>query len=110
MVKEIEPVIIRQDFISPNNLRIVREGMRQAVLSGSARSLSTLPVTSGGKTGTAQWSSTKANHAWFIAFAPYEDPLISITVVVEEGKEGSEVAAPIAKEIMQWYFSSEKID
>ncbi|NCB20681.1 MAG: penicillin-binding protein 2 [Clostridia bacterium] len=110
VVKEIEPVIIRQDFISPNNLRIVREGMRQAVLSGSARSLSTLPVTSGGKTGTAQWSSTKANHAWFIAFAPYEDPLISITVVVEEGKEGSEVAAPIAKEIMQWYFSSEKID
>lgn len=110
VLKEIEPKIIRQDFISPENLRIVREGMHQAVLSGSARSLSILPVSSGGKTGTAQWSSTKANHAWFTAFAPYENPLISITVMVEEGREGSEVAVPIAREIMQWYFSSEQLD
>lgn len=110
VLRKIEPKIIRQDFIDKYNLQIVREGMRQTVLSGSARSLSTLPVTSAGKTGTAQWSSNKANHAWFTAFAPYENPAIVITVLVEEGREGSEVAAPIAREIMRWYFSSEELD
>jgi penicillin-binding protein 2 len=106
LVRNIEPVIIRQNFVDAYNLQVVREGMRQAVTSGSARSLSVLPVTSAGKTGTAQWSSRKANHAWFTGFAPYENPEIVITVLVEEGDEGSTMAAPIAKEIMQWYFTN----
>jgi len=106
LIRDIQPTVIRQDFIDAYNLQIVREGMRQTVTSGSARSLSVLPVTSAGKTGTAQWSSKKANHAWFTGFAPYENPEIVITVLVEEGEEGSAVAVPIAKEIMQWYFSN----
>ena len=104
VVRSIEPEIIRENFIDSYNLQVVREGMRQAVTAGSARSLSVLPVSSGGKTGTAQWSSKKANHAWFTGFAPYENPEMVITVLVEEGREGSEVAVPIAREIMQWYF------
>ena len=110
LVRQIEPQIIRENFIDAYNLQVVREGMRQTVTAGSARSLMALPVTSAGKTGTAQWSSTKENHAWFTAFAPYEDPVLVITVVVEEGREGSEIAAPIAREIMQWYFSSEELE
>jgi len=105
VVKQIEPQIIRRDFIDPYNLQVVREGMRQTVIAGSARSLSVLPVNSAGKTGTAQWSSKKQNHAWFTGFAPYENPEIVITVLVEEGREGSEVSVPIAKEILDWYFS-----
>ncbi len=104
VVRIIEPKIIRQDFIDPANLQIVREGMRQTITAGSARSLGTLPVAVAGKTGTAQWSSQKANHAWFTGFAPYDKPEIVITVLVEEGGEGSSVAAPIAKEILAWYF------
>jgi len=103
-VRTIEPEIIRQDFIDQYNLQIVREGMRQTVTAGSARSLGTLPVAVAGKTGTAQWSSVKANHAWFTGFAPYENPEIVITILMEEGREGSEVAVPIAKEILQWYY------
>ncbi|MBN2884628.1 penicillin-binding protein 2 [Patescibacteria group bacterium] len=106
LFKNIEPSIIRQNFVDAYNLQVVREGMRQTITSGSARSLSSLPVTSAGKTGTAQWSSKKANHAWFTGFAPYEKPEIVITVLVEEGAEGSTVAAPIAREIMQWYFTN----
>jgi len=105
VVKQIEPQIIRRDFIDPYNLQVVREGMRQTVIAGSARSLSVLPVNAAGKTGTAQWSSKKQNHAWFTGFAPYENPEIVITVLVEEGREGSEVSVPIAKEILDWYFS-----
>jgi penicillin-binding protein 2 len=110
VVRVIEPEIIRQGFIDQYNLQIVREGMRQTVTEGSARSLLSLPVSSAGKTGTAQWSSLRDNHAWFTAFAPYENPELVITVLVEEGKEGSEVAVPIAREIMAWYFSTEGSD
>lgn len=110
LMRQIEPQVIRENFIDAYNLQIVREGMRQTVTAGSARSLMTLPVTSAGKTGTAQWSSTKENHAWFTAFAPYDYPVLVITVIVEEGREGSEIAVPIAREIMQWYFSSEELE
>lgn len=104
IVRVIEPEVIRENFIDAYNLQVVREGMRQAVTAGSARSLSVLPVAAAGKTGTAQWSSKKANHAWFTAFAPYEKPEVTVTVLVEEGREGSEVAVSIAREILQWYF------
>lgn len=95
---------IRENFIDPYNMTIVKQGMRQAVTKGSARRLSLLPVTSAGKTGTAQWSSKKETHAWFTGFAPYVDPEIVLTILVEEGGEGSETAVPIAHDILKWYF------
>ena len=108
VVQEILPKVIRKDFISAQNMNIVREGMRQTVVSGSGRYLNSLPVSAAGKTGTAQWSSKKANHAWFIGFAPYENPELAITVLVEEGVEGSTIAVPIAYDIFNWYFSNKK--
>ncbi len=105
VVKKISPEIIRRGFIDKNNLKIVRLGMRDAVTYGSARSLKFLPVEVAGKTGTAQWSSKKLPHAWFVAFAPYKKAKLVIVVLVEEGGEGSAVAAPIAKDILNWYFT-----
>jgi penicillin-binding protein 2 len=105
-VREIKPKVIRQNFIDTANLNIVREGMRQTVTSGSGRYLNTLPVTMAGKTGTAQWSTVKAPHAWFIGFAPYENPELSISILVEEGVEGSTVAVPMAYDIFNWYFGN----
>lgn len=100
------PKIIRRDFISSENINIIKEAMRETVISGSARSLSALPVMVAGKTGTAQWNSNKENHAWFTAFAPYDDPNFTVTVLVEEGGEGSAVATPIAREILLYWFGS----
>jgi penicillin-binding protein 2 len=105
LIQSVESVPVRSDFISANNIKIVREGMRQTVTAGSARSLGDLPVPVAGKTGTAQWSSEKNPHAWFTGFAPYDNPEIVITILVEEGKEGSTIAVPIAKEVLNWYFS-----
>jgi len=110
LVRQIEPEIIRQNFISPENIKIVQEGMRQTVTSGSARSLNNLPITVAGKTGTAQWSTTKEPHAWFIGFAPFDQPVIALAILVEEGTGGDVRATPIAKEILSWYFSrSDKV-
>lgn len=110
VVQDIEPELVRGGFISEANMKIVREGMRQAVTQGSARSLSVLPVPAAGKTGTAQWSSKKNPHAWFIGFAPYENPQLAISVLVEEGIEGSTMATPIARDILNWYFTVKKLD
>ena len=78
--------------------------MRKAVTIGSARSLDNLPIKVAGKTGTAQFGTEEKTHAWFICFAPYDNPEIVLAVLVEGGGEGYKVAAPIAKEILEWYF------
>ncbi|MGH2409220.1 MAG: penicillin-binding transpeptidase domain-containing protein, partial [Chloroflexota bacterium] len=62
------------------------------------------PWSVAGKTGTAQ--TPQANpHAWFAAFAPVQSPRIAVAVVVENGGEGSYVAAPIVKDILRAYLS-----
>ena len=106
-VTPITPVVLREDFISPDILRIVREGMRATVVDslGTAQSLQTLPVAVAGKTGTAQFGSDKKTHGWFVSFAPYEHPTLAMIILVEgQGEEGYN-AVPIAKEVYDWYFS-----
>ncbi|MBI3379441.1 hypothetical protein HY029_01655, partial [Candidatus Gottesmanbacteria bacterium] len=59
------------------------------------------------KTGTAEFGDPQnRTHAWFTVFAPVANPQISVTVLVEGGGEGSNVAAPIAKKILEKWFSS----
>ncbi len=105
---KVENVPVRKNFIDNYNIEIVRQGMRQGVVSGSSRRLSALPVAVAGKTGTAQWSSKKPPHAWFTGFAPYKHPEIVITVLIEQGGEGSDTAVPVAQDILKWYFGEYK--
>ncbi|USN52005.1 MAG: penicillin-binding protein 2 [Candidatus Nomurabacteria bacterium] len=85
-------------------INTVRAGMRDCVTVGSCRRLSTMSVDVAGKTGTAQWATDKPNHAWFTSFAPYENPEIVVTVLLEEGGEGSSVAVPVAQKVLQaWW-------
>jgi len=102
---DISPQVVYDLPASEESIEIVRKGLRRAVTDGSAWRLKDLPVTSAGKTGTAQWNTNKPNHAWFTGFAPYEDAEIVVTVLVEEGGEGSTVAVPLAKDIFEWWFS-----
>ena len=108
--KEIEPEIVRQDFIDLKNLEIVRQGMRQAVTGidsprASAIILNSLPVSAAAKTGTAELGN-KRYHNWITVFAPYEDPEIVLTVMLEN-VENLAAAVPIAKDILEWYFSKQ---
>ena len=75
----------------------------ESLFIGSCQMLQTLPFAAAGKTGTAQWSKTHPTHAWFTAFAPYKNPQIAVTVLVEEGGEGSIIAQPIARDFMAWW-------
>lgn len=104
-VEDIEPEIIRQNFVDYENINVAREGMRGAVTYGSSLTLSDLPVTSAAKTGTAQTGREDFYHNWVTVFAPYDEPEIVITVMIENVPEEQVAALPVAKEILNWYFS-----
>lgn len=106
-VHTVEPEVLNEQVADPYVISVVREGLREAVLSGSARSLLTLPVTSAGKTGTAQFGVKDKTHSWFTAFAPYDSPEISIAVIVEEGGGGNDSAVPVVREALRDYFTPE---
>jgi penicillin-binding protein 2 len=97
-----------ENIIGDYNVEVVRQGLRQTVTSGSAQRLKDLPVEAAAKTGTAQWGTDKIPHAWFTAFAPYKNPEIVVTVLVEEGVEGSQIGLTVAHNIMQYYFTRGK--
>lgn len=105
VIDDIKPSGKAIDFISSKNIGIIREAMRQTILSGSAQYLKDLPVEVAGKTGTAQTFAGIQTNAWFTAFAPFNNPEIAITILIEEGGEGSGAAVPVAKEILKWYFN-----
>jgi len=100
--------ILRESVVSKESVDIVREGMRKTIQAGSGRRLNTLPVEVAGKTGTAQWGKGKPPHAWFIGWAPYINPEITLTILVEEGEEGSKSGVSVAYDFLKWYFGEYK--
>ncbi len=103
-IKEIDPKVIREEFIDSENLKIVREGMRQAVTSGSGVLLNYLPVQAAAKTGTAETSKEEHYHHWVTVFAPYENPKIVLTILIEDVRGLQSATLPVAKEVLDWYF------
>lgn len=94
---------IRTNMFQDENIKIVQQGMRSAVTSGSAKKAAELSLEVAGKTGTAQWSTNKSHHAWFTSFAPYENPTIVLTVLIEEGGEGSDTAVDTSIDFYRWW-------
>lgn len=93
--------------IKNSTLMTVIEGMKAACKSGgTAWPLFNFKTQLACKTGTAEvGDGSKDTHAWLTAFAPVDDPQISITVMVERGGEGSDVAAPIVGDILKEWFN-----
>lgn len=92
--------------IKRDNLEVVKEGMKMACKNGgTAYPLFNMKTEIACKTGTAEvGDGTKDTHAWLTAFAPADDPEISITVMVERGGEGSDIAAPIVRDFLKEWF------
>ena len=104
IVMENSPTVVEKIDISDENLRAVREGMKNVVDEGSAHSIfSGYPIKIGGKTGTAQLGNDKANNAFFVAYAPYDDPEIAICVAIEQGVRGAN-AGYVARDLFDFYF------
>lgn len=105
IVMENKPTVVEKIDISDENLQAVREGMKNVVDEGSAHSIfSGYPIKIGGKTGTAQLGNNKANNAFFVAYAPYDNPEIAICVAIEQGVRGAN-AAYVARDLFDFYFA-----
>lgn len=85
---------------------ILTDMMKEVTKTGTASSLSSLSYSVAGKTGSAEYDSTKNSHAWFWGFAPADNPKIAVTVIVEGAGTGSQYAVPIAKKIFQSYLGN----
>jgi len=98
--------VIRSDLFSSEVAQWVRRGMEAACNSGgTAYPFFDFPQKVACKTGTAETGIGENTHAWFVVFAPSEQPEIILTVFLENGGEGSHDAAPVAREILDWYGS-----
>ncbi|MED5470160.1 MAG: penicillin-binding transpeptidase domain-containing protein [Verrucomicrobiota bacterium] len=103
--------------IPAEKIEICRSGMYDVVneLRGTARRGESKIVKVSGKTGTAQTgrkrpTGTNETNAWFISFAPYDKPKLAVCVMVENGKAGGTVCAPIAKRIIDEIMSVEQFN
>lgn len=95
---QAKPEPLRQ-VISPLAAQQLRAVMQRSVEIGYAAPVALPGVTIGAKTGTAE-TATGIPHAWFIAFAPVEQPRFAIAVIVEHGGEGSRSALPVARQVL----------
>jgi penicillin-binding protein 2 len=95
--------------VDPRNLNILREGMRQAVDDGTARTAAVRGVQVAGKTGTAEFGERRPDgsyleHGWFTGYAPFSNPEIAVVVFLEQGN-GAGTAAPVAARIIDYYYN-----
>ena len=104
IVEEIKPEIYKKVDCSSDTFKIIKEGLRQTILKGTGWRANIKELAVAGKTGTAQ-NPQGETHAWFIGFAPYGNPEVCITVFIENGGEGGEIAAPIARAMLEKYFN-----
>ena len=117
---EYEPQVRKRVDIDDEHLEVLREGLRGVVhdSQGTARGSRLSHTEVAGKTGTAQVAQIgtvripheerelhRRNHAWFSAYAPYDDPEIALVVFLEHGGGGGGDAAPVAMEILDRYLT-----
>jgi penicillin-binding protein 2 len=105
-------------FVRPENIRLVQEGMLGAVMmeGGTAQGAALDYVQVAGKTGTAEYCDDIARalllcvpgawptHAWYVGYAPYDNPEIAVIAFVYNGGEGSGNALPIVRDVIDCYF------
>jgi len=102
---------------------LLKQAMRKVVVDGTASTIfEGMSIQTAGKTGTAEYCDNVAQannrctfgnwpaHAWYVGYAPYDDPEIAVVAFVYNGGEGSTVAAPIVRQVMETYFELKAID
>lgn len=98
------------DDLSPflPEIKEAQKGMRAAVVSpmGTAHTIDGLPFSVCAKTGSAQVKNNSQENALFVGYAPCDNPKIAILILIENSKEGSLNAVPVAKDVLNWYYEN----
>ncbi|MDK2949137.1 MAG: penicillin-binding protein 2 [Patescibacteria group bacterium] len=110
VIESFNSEIVSEVPVSSYSLNEIKKSMKETVDSslGTARSLQYLPVDSGAKTGTAETGKYKIYHNWITVFAPYDEPEIVLTVVVEDVPNNTGLANLIAREVIGYYFGEKQ--
>jgi len=104
---EQSPVVADEIEISADILATVKEGMQGVMDNGSAASVfKGYPISVGGKTGTAQVYSDRSDNGIMVAFAPFDEPEIVVTCVIEQASGGTEAGYAI-RDVFDYYFAVE---
>ena len=107
VLSSTEPTALRTDAVSPSVARDLTQMMVNVVTDGTAGNAAIEGVSVAGKTGTAQSAPNRPPYAWFVSFAPAENPRVAVAVLVEDvgvardAISGGGLAAPIAKAVME---------
>jgi penicillin-binding protein 2 len=103
--------------VSAGTLALIRDALADVVEEGTATKAQLGPIHVAGKTGTAQvfkksvgvdadkQPKDERDHAWFIGYAPAENPEIAFAIVIEHGGHGGTTAAPVARQVLEVYFA-----
>ncbi len=96
-----EPEVVGEPDVNPEYLSFVRTALRGVITdnASTAKNFERYGIEAAGKSGTAEHVG-KGDDAWFVAYAPYNDPKYVVSVVIEQGGGGSAVAAPIAAKVL----------
>ena len=106
LVQVVEPEVEREAIFPQKTQKFLQKAMLHVVISRHGTAKRALPesLLVGGKTGTAETPGKKEDHAWFVFYAPWDDPQIAGAIIVEKAGHGGAVAAPIARKIIsQWF-------
>ncbi len=104
VIRSNETKVISDELFGSESMKVIRDAMKGTVDYGSATSLRSLPVSAGAKTGTAQIPRVGHYNNWITVFAPYDDPEIVLTIIIEEVQGVRAATLPVAKEVLEWYF------
>lgn len=98
-----EPVVAHRVEASPAHWDLLHRSMERVITAGTGRQAAIPGLRWGGKTGSSQFRRNAKPQAWFVGFAPLDDPRIAIAVLIEEVGHGGEFAAPVAAKIVRRY-------
>jgi len=102
-MEEFPPEVVGHLPVSAANLAVVRRAMEGVVTGGSAmRAFIGATVRMAGKSGTAE-APPYEPHAWFVGYAPADDPQVAVAVVLEHGGEGGRNSAPLFRQVVEAY-------
>ncbi|WP_113674968.1 peptidoglycan D,D-transpeptidase FtsI family protein [Vallitalea guaymasensis] len=92
------------ELMSVEEAGIIKEFMKKVVSEGTGKTSAVQGIDVAGKTGSAEVSGKKP-HAWYVGFAPADNPQIAVSVIVENSGTSTKYAAPIAKQLFELYIN-----
>ncbi len=109
IIKDVQPELLSELQVEPWVIQLVQQGLHDVTVNGTAAlNFIGFPYDIAGKTGTAE-NSQGTDHGWFVGYGPFDNPTISVAVIVEQGGYGASSAVPIGRIIMEKAFALQNV-